>query len=353
MKPPITREGPRLAVANNATLALLLAPCIFIAPQHEASIVFAPHAGSSIAKQVDIQLEMRLTRLQLNDYEFHGLDGPTIRLLTSARFADTHARIDGGRPIDYLRHFEDISLKWASDGVREDVFGFHPLSACSLRYRWQPDVQDYSTDLEEGRCRTLLLEGLIEDTDLRGLLPDSVVARGREWTAKGRPLVDALFGPLELAFVGISKENGLECRARDILLRPFLERAEKQAELRCKYVESFEANGSRCAQITLCHADKYSLYITDQVNECLRASDPRLDAYELSVEDFRLDWTVDGHGTLTWNVTEGHYESLDLEAEVELEGSFGLRFGRGQDTWKIRFGARGPCTWAMRATSWP
>lgn len=181
----------------------------------------------------------------------------------------------------------------------------------------------------------------------RTVTPEEGVANGAEWQIKGRSLVDALFGSTEMGLIGIPKDHINESLVRDVLLRPFRELAESQADLHCKYVESYEPQQTRFAEFSLRHEDRYRLDITDQLNECLRAQGASWAAYHLIASDFLLDWKVDGSGTLLWNVTEGHYESLEFEARVEVEA--GLEIEAQGQTHKIKFSAEGTCKWTMRA----
>ncbi|MEO6710967.1 MAG: hypothetical protein ABI054_04080 [Planctomycetota bacterium] len=328
-------------------LSALLLPGFLISPRNEERLVFEPREGSSLEKQAEFEIEGRLTRFKLDEYELGPLSVPTVKLLTSAKFTDKFERVGNGRPLEYVRRFGEISGKWESEGRREDIPGFFALSASSVRFEWDSKRKEYTIRREEGACSLIPLDKLIEDMDLRGLLPDKAVANGTEWTVQGRSLTDALFGGTEMGLIGVTRDQLLETMVRDVLLRPFRELAERQTQLRCKYIESFEPEETRFATVSLRHADRYWLDLTEPVNQCLNVQGYGWNTTRWKVRDFFLRWKVDCEGNMIWNVTEGHFESLEFEAKVELEITFAF-LGRDPPM-KIEIDAEGTGRWHMKA----
>ncbi len=335
---------------NSTACCLLVAPWLFIAPQREVAPRFAPRPGARVAKQFDLEVELRDAAIEIDGQAFWSLGPKTIRLLTSSKFTDTYVKTEAGRPLDLLRSFGEISGKWEADGVRTDIVGFYALSGCAVRFVWDPKRGDYSRTLEVGKVRDLHEEQLVEDLDLRGFLPEEPAQPGEKWIAHGRPVVDALFGSTEMGLLGMPKEQELEVLIRDVLLRPFRELGDRRLEIACVLAGSDDTLEPDEMEIKLQLFDRFDVNATEAVNDFFLAM-ARSSPPMLKVDFAGTEWNVDGRGKLVWNVAENRLVAFDLDARVHLECVLEIPWGRGgeRSARHVRLRSEGDIKWTVRA----
>jgi hypothetical protein len=319
-----------------------------IAPAGDEALRFAPAEGSSLQKHAHLEVEVQLQSLSMDDYELTGMSWPLVRLVTSARFSDSYARVETNRPLEYLRRFDEVGAywEWQGDGSRTAIPGFDAWSGAEVSFDWNPDCKEYTRRLEKGtyRCGPAL-DRIVEDLDLRGLLPEDAVAVGAKWSVRGRPVLDALFGTTDLGLVAIPEEQGFEKLLRDVLFRPFVERGERVLELDCAFKAIEVRDDVRLADIGLRLRDSGSLDITSEVREVLKSA-PEL---SLDLDDFVVDWDLEGQGQLAWNLDAAHFGSLELAVRFRLSFRFRVGVGPHEPGRAIRGTCEGTAKWCLGA----
>jgi len=323
-----------------------MACLLLVEPRQEVKLVFAPREGSSAAKQADFSIEFHTLSITIEEHSYGDMGMTPLGLRTSAKFADTYVKLAQGRPLELLRSFDTLSGKWDEPHQRQDIGGFYALSGCAVRYLGSPDTQAFDCTLEKGTAPGVRVGNLVEDMDLRGFLPAETVKYGAKWTARGQPVMDALFGATEFGFAGITAEHDLESTLHKFLLRPFRELGNKQIEFTCMLADD-DSLAPALARIDLRQEDKVHLDITDAVAEYLSAQSDS----EFRIDRFDLDWTVDGKGRLLWNTAENRFESFDFEAEVDLDVLIELpnpQPGNGKGSWCIRIHLDGVAEWSTQ-----
>ncbi len=321
---------------------LLALSCLLLLPLDGTKLVFAPQACSRVSKHFDFELEFSETAVTLDGTDM-GDWIPTVRLTTSVGFEDKYTKTAGGRPIDLSRTFGKLSGKWFYGDVPEDILGFFALSDSTVEFEWDPKHENYAKSLTSGIVRGIALENLIEDADLRGLLPPEAVKLGSKWTSMGRPAMDALFGPTEMGMLGIpaATEDGL---VRDIVLRPFRELGEKELSIECTYLGPSE-DQANLVNTHLAIDQKLDLDITSEVNEYLRGS---FGSTEIQLDLCRLTWEVMGPGTLIWDIDKGHFGGFSLSLKLDLTCELRL-FAPSQTLLDIRLKSTGSAKWNYSA----
>jgi hypothetical protein len=257
---------PGLIVAFPTLLACLL----FLEPRQEVKLVFAPRAGSSVAKLADFQIEFRSLSIDIEGQDYGDMGMTPVALRTSAKFTDTYVKLAEGRPLELLRSFDTLSGTWDEPRQRQDIGGFYALSGCTVRYLGSQETQALECTLKEGGAPGVRVGDLVEDMDLRGFLPAGPVKAGAKWTARGKPVMDALFGATEFGFAGMSAEHEPEGSLTKFFLRPFRELGNKQIEFTCTLADD-DSLALALARIELRQEDKFHIDITDAVAEYLSA----------------------------------------------------------------------------------
>ena len=324
----------------------LMACLLLVEPRQEVKLVFAPRDGSSVVKQADFSIEFHSLSIDIEGHDYGDQGLTPLGLQTSAKFTDTYVKLAEGRPTELLRRFDELSGKWDEPRRRQDIGGFYALSGCTVRYLESQETQTLECTLKEGTAPGVRVGDLVEDMDLRGFLPAEAMKSGAKWTARGRPVMDALFGATEFGFAGISAEHEPEGSLVKFFLRPFRELGNKQIELTCTLVDD-DSLAPELARIELRQQDKFHVDITDAVNEYLRVATNS----EWRIDRFELDWDVDGKGRLLWNTALNRFESFDFEAEVDLDVLIELpnpQPGNGKAGWCIRLHLEGLAEWSTQ-----
>jgi len=329
----------------------LLAVLLCLEPQQEQALVFAPRERSRVAKQADFSIEFHTLVLEVDGEEFENLDWTPLGLRTKAKFKDTYVELAEGRPSELWREFESLSGTWDEPSQRQDIGGFHALSGCKVGYVWSPQTQAFTCSLKEGKAPDVRVEDLVEDLDLRGFLPGEAVKAGSKWTARGKPVMDALLGATEFGLAGITAEHELEATLHKFFLRPLRELGNQQVEFECRRIDD-DGLAPEQVGIDLRQLQKFQLQIADQVNEYLRATT----SWDLRVDCFQLDWDVDGKGRLVWNCAEKRFENFDFKAKVGLDMKIEVQVGSAgacQSCMMIRLHLDGVAEWSMSAEQAP
>lgn len=332
--------------ARISAFPCLMACLLLVEPQQEVKLVFAPREGSSVVKQADFSIEFRSLSIDIEGHDYGDQGLTPLGLRTSAKFTDTYVQLAEGRPLELLRKFDTLSGKWDEPNQRQDIGGFYALSGCTVRYLASPETQALECTLKEGAAPGVRVADLVEDLDLRGFLPVEPVKEGSKWLARGKPVMDARFGATEFGFAGISAEHEPEGSLTKFFLRPFRELGNQQIEFTCTLADDDGLAPSQ-ARIDLRQQDKFHLDITDAVNEYL--SDAT--SFELILDRFELDWTVDGKGRLLWNTADNRFEAFDFEAEVDLDVLIeipNLPQANGKASWCVRLHLDGVAEWSTQ-----
>lgn len=265
-----------------------------------------------------------------------GMEGTTSREVV---VVDECLAAEDGRATKTRRVFDSISgeLEMSAEtmGMAEDyeLTLSSPLTEQPLRCDWNEDRGEYEFrfDDEDARGDSALLERLIEDTDLKLLLPQEEVEEGDSWTVdleEGQ----ALFAPGGFAPMQLDElpEGGFEMlEPSDVAIVAMVGLAEccreMKGELTASWKDTDIEGDHRIAEIELeleveltgDLAEEYTRVLTD-------AGFPERDdmVFDCLAE-------LEGEGTLLWDLDAGHFVSLELECETifTLELGWMMDFG--------------------------
>lgn len=287
----------------------------------DLELVFAPRAGTSVAKRAEFAVELLDTTVSFNGRDQKFGEAEVIRFVTSLACVDTYGRVTDGVPRDLRRRFDEVAGWWEFNGKRHEIPDVSALAGCTVHFEWSPERAAHVRTLEvdESSMPRLVerLDGLVEDLDLRGLLTAGSIAPGARWRATGEPVMHALFGPLESSLVGIAAGVTAEALIRDVFLRPFRALGNERLEVECRLIgDTRQANDTE-ARIALRLADRFELDVTGEVSECLRAWGGA--ASSIVVAGAAVAWRCDGKGELVWDKVEQRFLSFDLKVRVDLD----------------------------------
>ena len=296
--------------STSLALPFLLAPWL-VAPAAKPidEIAFAPEDGSSVTKTFARTLELagEETMTVVRNGEEGTLYRMSIDRSESWRIvlADDYLAVADGRPRRLSRTFEEISVEMEVVLLSEvvSVEGESDLEGMTVVFTWDEEEEEYRVEFaEETDGDAELLEGLVEDADLRDFLPGEERDEGDEWE------VDATEAMARLLFPGGDLAVVLD--AEEDTRRPFEDALWKalQGEITCTYRGTRDEDGVEVAVIGLegeLEAEATESSETDADAELLSGQTEIRKAVELELE-----------GELLWSVELGRVYGLSVEAEV-------------------------------------
>ncbi len=154
-------------------------------------IAFHPEEGRSLTKTFGSQMSLDLDELSLivDGQDMGAMMGDmTFGLETDSTYVvtDEYASMGDGRPQKLHRTFDELSqqsevnIEIAAAGMAETQgsASASELEGLSVVFTWNADDFEYDVAFADGDGDQALLEGLEEDMDMRGILPDGPVSEG-------------------------------------------------------------------------------------------------------------------------------------------------------------------------------
>jgi hypothetical protein len=177
-----------------ATLLALLA----LVPTGEVPR-FEPEEGARVKRTVEQSVHLELESLEMSfggeELPEEASEGAEIVFDETGRYTivDTFVETEDGRPRVLERRFEELTgeaedksnLPWGEEESSKERSSL--LQGHTVRFTWDPEEESYTLAFageDEADADEALLEGLEEDLDLRGLLPEREVAEGDSWTVE-------------------------------------------------------------------------------------------------------------------------------------------------------------------------
>jgi hypothetical protein len=299
---------------------LLLAP-------DGAELVWAPTEGEEVRRSVRSVTELELVELVLEeagtveereDLSISLTNERTLELL------DLLEAVGDGRPALLRRSFERIETFTSGTSVTPrwrrstEVRGRSPLEGEAVEFAWDESLGDWTVEWGGAGGPDELLDGLVEDADLRRLLPPGGdVEEGDAWDVDPAALVDVfrMGGDLAVDVRIPADAEEPEPVALGYFLCPREAAAAPEGEVVARDAGEGEYEGTRLVELELEVED------TRDVLEAIRAIGARSKGGFSDAEEFesaRVELELEGTGELVWDLELGRAESLTIEAEVEL-----------------------------------
>lgn len=296
-------------------LALLLLPA---APAERAvNLRWAPQAGSAFTKTFASTMDLEGGDLEVimdgQEIPPEFLPELLLEAVSESRvvLTDRVRGVADGRPAELLRTFDELEerseessemIGFEGGDVSEEGsnVGSSGLEGSTVRFLWDDEEGEYQVDYagdEDGDPN--LLEGLVEDADLRDLLPDGPVELGDRWT----PSAEALFpvfapgGDLGWTYDG---DGSLAESATP-------EEIELSGELTLKLTGFHDSDGARIADVSI-EGEVTLKTVTPSNLDRVPVIDGAATMTQTAIYELE--------GELAWNVSAGYLAGLELEGDV-------------------------------------
>jgi len=156
-------------------------------------VKFGPSDGTTITKTFSAEFEMELDDFAMivGGQDVGSMIGTPEMTFTSSSevsFSDEYGGVADSRPGKLTRTFEDLGSEFTmtiammGESDEQGTEMTSPLEGVSVVFDWNEESGDYDVSFaDDSEGDESLLEGLTEDTDLRGLLPRGEVSKDETW----------------------------------------------------------------------------------------------------------------------------------------------------------------------------
>ena len=321
-------------------LAVLLLPSGAEAPRPAPAsgdtLRFAPADGAELTKVFTTTGKLEATEAEIVVPGESGEVGVELAAEweRGLKLRDTYVACSDGRPTELRRAFEELSHEVQSallvevGGVVEvedpaAATGESELEGTTVTFAWNPESGSYRKAFADGEGDAELLEGLAENTDLRGFLPRDEVSDGDRWDVEAEAVVALLRPGGDLSLAIESDGTAWEAPAAGIEawfytdLGDFVS-SDAEVDATCTYEGRSQVDGRDHGVVAIevelsCESD-----VRDGMQDAIdRIADMLPGAVEVTTADLTV--TMEGEGELVWDLEAGHARSLTLELELTVE----------------------------------
>jgi hypothetical protein len=310
-------------------------------------VAFHPSEGLSLTKKFSSDFTLRLADFSASAMgqeispDMVGNPEVTVSGGQSIELSDEFVKVGGGRPLELVRLFDGLSGKMAfeasaqGESKNEETEMKSALLGKKVSYKWNDGESNYTVAWAEGQDgEAKLLEGLEEDMDFRYLLGEGAQKEGASWDIPTDKLGAMLFPG------GSFKLEGDDAKGDDEDAMKFLEELDIDTDellaklfdgtLKATYAGIKDVDGLRLAEIALEADIKSSNDFSDLaarlIEKAMEEAGEDVGA-KPTIEQFALEISFKGTGTLMWDAKAGHAHSFELTGE----GSAVLKVGASVD----------------------
>lgn len=319
--------------SRRALPGLLVLPALLAFSLVGEEPAFAPESGSTLTKTYDTEMELVLDDLSIivegqDVGSMMGAIDLTVALKQAVEFTDTYGTISDGRPLTLERTFErlenesefEVGSQMGGDSSSTSLES--ELADRTVKFTWNEEEGEYDVAFPEEEGNEELLDGLVEDTDLRCFLPGEEVEAGATWSVDIEGLIDVFLPGGNLAWKGEESEDVDLGRFEDLFAERFddLMNELMAGECTCTYKGTRDADGVTLADIEIdleiSSAVDISEILLDVFEAIAEESGEEMPDIDIEAADLGLDFTATG--VLQWNLEAGLPFALEFGGDLEV-----------------------------------
>lgn len=329
-------------------LALALgAPALLAFSPRADGVKFSPSEGSSVTKTFKNVVKFGLDDMSML---MNGEENPMMpqmemdmTMTQQVTVSDEYASMGKGRPSKLHRTFDtisqdmDIEMTVEAMGQTNDEnatgSGSSELEGKTVVFAWDDEAEEYKLSFAEDEGGDdELLENLVEDMDLRSLLPEDEVSVGDSWDIPLAGLVDILAPggdlKLDVEMDGQSMGGGPDPTMMADMREMLADMLEGEAS--AKFSETRDIDGTSMAVIEISIEIDTARDMSDMIEEMIAEEAP--EGVEMNIDRVDVEFALETTGELIWNMSAGVVYSLKLEGEaaVAMDMEMGMDMG-GQE----------------------
>lgn len=327
----------------------------------ETRIRFAVQEGTTLTKRFTSRVDLGLDEMRVlrNGKEPDGL--PELEMQVETDFEvvvqDRYVALRDGRTRELVRRFDTIevdtrmSMEMDMQGRTQNqetpVKAGSELEGEAVRFRWNEESETYDLAFVDSDVDEDLLEGLVEDMDLRALLPDHDVAVDESWNVDPRALPTVMAPGGDLKLVADNSGYGLGDMSGQMgeLSDWFDENL--RGEVRCRLVEVVREGDREIAVVAITMELENDVDLTELAQDELAKVELPPGSSGIEVEHMRTNLAIEGEGRLEWDLAGGHFHELALSGDFRMKMDLGVNIelaGFGEVSTQQEFDMSGTLT---------
>lgn len=305
------------------------------------SLRFAPAADATVTMEFANSLEFFLEDFSLEAMgqdmsEMMGDVEATLNADIEVEFTDEYTSTEDGRPLSFARTYGEGAINGeltGSGGGESDTTAFElndGMDGHTVLFSWDSEEDEYTKAYpEDVEGDEDLLAGLSGRADLAFMLPTGEVEVDEEWTIDPTMLAELLVpgGDLNYDTPDGDRDRSMETSGDEMdeemlnTLRDLM-----SGEVTGTY-KGLNDDGMAVIEVEMDLAGDKNLadMIMSAMEQFASASGEDINPDEMpSFDDFTVDFTLEGSGTLIWDAKAGLAVSFTMSAETEVAVSVAM-----------------------------
>ena len=300
----------------------------------EAKVTFAPDEGVTLTKTYTLTQLFAVDDMSMsmggNEFPMEMEMDLSVTQVTAVQ--DTYDKMGEGKPAKLTRLFKDASMEMESetvvsmpgtDGEAVEVSGSgtSQLKGKKVIFTWDAEKGEYTKKYdEETEGDEAFLTELVEDTDLRGFLPDKAVSEGDEWTVENDMIIEMLGAGGNWQWKLEGMDNAAQMGAPDAEMMSDLRLVlgeTLEGSITCTYAGMKEKDGTEYMAIKIVVDVQSENDLTDYMAEVMESVETPI-PIAMDIEEMTMTMDLAGKATLFWNGEAGHMHAFDYEGEFNM-----------------------------------
>lgn len=316
-------------------------------------LAFRPAKDAKAQKELRIEGEFRIKDAS---FSMNGEPAPTGALdeLTSQEMllslaidaTETFLATKDGVPIDLLRTYDKIEVSMEVGDETQSPDDSNELEGKTVRFQ-RDEKSELKKSFHESKGDDALLESLIDDMEVRALLPEKKVSAGDTWDVAADRM-QALFFPGGIVMSGKDESGGPDIDALGQEMADQLEEAWSDFKVACTYKGAREDGGTRVGEITFLYDGKATLDLASLLEKVTQSVGGGAEMPEMDIQA-TASMTLKGEGVLLWDLATGTLHSYEMKADVGLDIDIEVSMDQGgqQMEFAVAGSLGGDVTWDL------
>jgi hypothetical protein len=303
---------------------------------------FHPENGLSLKRNFSSKQEITLDDMSMS---MNGQPTPmpmeidmNMNMSQTLEVVDVYKAVKDGRVEKLVRSFDTIESNGdfnLEGGVPEPqekkISAKTELQGKKVQFAREAGENEFKKSYTDSDGDEKLLEGLEEDMDLRGLLPEKEVSDGDTWKVELDTIKRILMpgGQLGLKPEKDGSDSDMMGGMDDVGdISQMLDELEGDAT--AEYKGSSEADGVKVGKVHLRFKIKSSKDMSDKVREAMAKAPDR--GFEMEVDHMDVEVELEGEGDLLWNLAGGYAHSFEMSGKLKTTTDMGFKVNaQGKD----------------------
>lgn len=260
---------------------------------------------------------------------------------------ETFVATKDGKPTDLLRAYEKIKTSAEIGDETKESDTPSDLEGKTVRFTWNEKTKAYDKSFHESKGDEGDLERLIDDMEVRALLPDKKVSEGDTWTVDATAL-EALFFPGGVISSAKDKGDGPDLDAIVEDVGQQIQEALKDFRVTCTYKGTREEGGTKVGAIAFVYDGKADIDLVPMLEKLAES----VGGEGVPEMDFTASaaMQLEGEGLLLWDLAAGVMHSYEMKSKVGFD--LNVQVHADQDGQQIEVALSGSLggnvTWEMK-----